>query len=235
MANMRNNLVLIILLLFTTGCTLPLIWDDPVELTEPPVVIEISPTTTEEPEQVNPVDPPGPTDTPLLPEASPTTQPVTPVLALETPAPPVPSTPTPIVLPYVLQPGSPVAVPNFSRPELGCDWLGVGGQVFDRRGQPQPSVVIALGGTLAGIEVDKLVVSGGAPIFGEGGYEVTLSERPIGTVGTIWIQLYDIDGEPLSEKYFFDTVNDCAQNLVLINFVEVAAQPFGIWLPMIAR
>jgi hypothetical protein len=143
--------------------------------------------------------------------------------------------PTPIVLPYILQPGSPVAVPNFSHPELGCKWLGVGGQVFDRRGQPQKSLIIEIGGTLAGIEIKSIVVSGGAAIFGEGGYELTLSERPIGSDRTLWIQLFDISGEAVSEQIFFSTFNDCGQNLILINFLEVPAQPYGIWLPMIER
>jgi hypothetical protein len=235
MPKLRFLVVLTYLLLVPTSCTLPLIWEDSEEVTEPPVVVEISPTATDQPKQDSPDEPLLPTNTPLEPVVSPTPKPATPVREQETPLPTPSLTPTPVVLPYVLQQGSPVAVPNFSRPELGCNWLGVGGQVFDRRGQPKKSIIVEVGGSLAGIDINKIVVSGGAAVYGEGGYELTLAERPIGTDGTLWIQLYDIAGEPLSERYYFSTYNDCAQNLILINFNEVLAQPYGVWLPIIER
>ena len=222
-------------MIISFGCSLPLIWDSPVTTVEPPIVVEISPTATERTTGVDGEGSPTPTDLPVQPVTTPTVVPTTPESQPETPVPAPTFAPTPEPPPYILQPGSPVAVPNFAHPELGCDWLGVGGQIFDRRGQPQKSVIVAVGGTMAGIEVDKLVVSGGAAIFGEGGFELKLSERPIGSEKTLWIQLFGISGDPLSDKVLFSTFNDCSQNLILINFLELPSLGFDIYLPMIAR
>lgn len=154
---------------------------------EPPIVVEISPTAIEGVNGTEPQASLTPTELPVQPAASPTPEPAIPDSQPETPEPGPSFTPTPELPPYILQPGSPVAVPNFAHPELGCDWLGIGGQIFDRRGRPQKSVIVEVSGTLAGIEINKLVVSGGAAIFGEGGYEIKLSERPIGSEETLWI------------------------------------------------
>jgi hypothetical protein len=130
-----------------------------------------------------------------------------------------------------MQPGSPVALPNFAQPQLGCGWMGVGGQIFDRNGKPVTSLIVQVGGILAGVQVDLLTVSGGATAFGEGGYEFTLAQRPLGSEGELWVQLFDLSGEQLSDQVYFDTFNSCDRNLVLINFLELPMDPFRIYLP----
>jgi hypothetical protein len=35
------------------------------------------------------------------------------------------------------------------------------------------------------------------------------------------VQLFDQSMAPLSERVFFDTYDDCSQNLILINFRQV--------------
>jgi hypothetical protein len=110
---------------------------------------------------------------------------------------------------------------NFIQPAAGCNWMGVGGQAFDLRGQPVSSLVVEVGGTLAGADVFHLELTGNETDLGPGGYLIVLSNRPIASIGSMWILLYDLDGQPLSNKIYFSTSQDCASNLILINFVEV--------------
>lgn len=208
--------------LLLTACTLPLVWEpQSTPMGERPPTSEfvtvgaLSPT---------PVSQPTPTpipDTPLpspsaLPD--PTTSPLTP-------------TPTPIPMRFVLQPGNPVAVADFGHTELGCNWMGVAGQVFDMRGRPIQSLVVEAGGTLAGAEVRALGVTGGAGQYGEGGYELKLSDRVLGSEGTLWVQVFSLSGEPLSERVFFDTYAACDRNLILVNFIERPVASHQSFLP----
>ena len=119
--------------------------------------------------------------------------------------------------------GSPSAVQNLFHPELGCDWMGVGGQVVDMSEAPVTGLIIRLGGNLPGVVLPQpmLSLTGVALNYGPGGYEFQLAEKPVGSKGSLWVQLLDQVGIPLSEKVAFDTFNDCGKNLILINFKQV--------------
>jgi hypothetical protein len=139
----------------------------------------------------------------------------------------VPSTPTaaPTATPipaeaYRLQPGSPVYLPFFRQPELGCAWTGVAGQIFDTEGEPVSGIVVVVEGALGDTPVDAVTVSGAAPAYGPGGYELQLGQQPIAAAGTLSLLLYDLDGVPLIQPLSFDTRAGCTQNLVLINFQQ---------------
>jgi hypothetical protein len=123
-------------------------------------------------------------------------------------------------MPYRLQPGTPRAIANFIQPDAGCNWMGVGGQAFDIHGQPVTFLVVEVGGTLAGADVFHLELTGNQTKLGPGGYLVTLSNRPIASSGSLWILLYDLAGQPLSNKIYFSTSQECDSNFILINFVE---------------
>lgn len=138
--------------------------------------------------------------------------------------------------PYRLQVGTPRLMANFIQPEAGCNWMGVGGQAFSLSGQPVTTLVVEVGGKLAGEDVFHLELTGNLTNLGPGGYLVTLSNRPIASIGTLWVLLYDLAGLPLTDKIYFSTTQDCANNFVLINFVE--ANPNTVpqaWLPMIGK
>jgi hypothetical protein len=119
---------------------------------------------------------------------------------------------------YQLQPGSPVALDNIFRPELGCNWMGVGGQVFGESGQPVGMLIVELGGSLNGKEVTALTLSGSASQWGPGGYEFNLAETPTLSVGSLWVQILSLEGRPLSQRVYFDTSDNCEQVAILINF-----------------
>ncbi len=143
----------------------------------------------------------------------------TPTRDPRTPAPT--STRTPVSqYAYVLQ-SSPLALQNFTRQELGCNWMGVGGQVFDLTGAPITSLEVHLGGSLAGKPMELITLTGLATLYGPGGYEFTLAEQPTASRGTLYLQLIGQGGLPLSDKIYFDTFANCNQALLLINFKQI--------------
>lgn len=101
--------------------------------------------------------------------------------------------------------------------------MGVGGQVVDLSGGPVTGLIIRLGGRLAERNLSQplLNLTGVARNYGESGYEFTLADHPIPSRGSLWLQLLDQSGFPLSDKFFFDTFDSCDKNLIIINFKQV--------------
>ncbi len=181
----------------------------------------------------------GPTDTPLptptwtatytpeptatyTPRPTATLPPTATFFSLITPS----NTPTATVpvqgYSFEIQQGSPVAIANIYHPELGCNWMGVGGQALDLSGGPMTGLVIRLGGTLQGRPMpDSMSLTGVEVNYGRAGYEFTLADKPIKSQNTLWLQLLNQAGVPLSEKVYFDTYEDCNRNLIVINFKQV--------------
>ncbi len=124
--------------------------------------------------------------------------------------------------PFEVQAGVPAYLSNIAYPDLGCSWLGVAGQVFDQKDTPIVNLGVSLTGTLGDTEIDELVLSGSAQLYGESGFEFTLAEMPIASSGTLSLQLLGDDGQALSDPIIFDTTEDCDQNLVLINLVQTS-------------
>lgn len=132
---------------------------------------------------------------------------------------------TEVSYPYTLQVMNPHYLGNFTRPELGCDWLGVGGQIFDLDGVVQKNIIIKAGGELDGKPViEEMTLPLAEPdidiAYGPGGFELTLANSPKESDATLWVQLFSLDGKPLSDQIFLITYEDCQRNLLLMNFVE---------------
>jgi len=171
---------------------------------------------------------PSPTPKPVLPPtwtptSSPTVKPTDTPQPTDTPEPtntPVPTADLESGTTFKLQDGSPSYEVNSNHPDAGCSWMGIGGQVFDKDGAPVPGILVEAGGSLAEIDVTGLTLSGMAPNYGEGGYEITLHDTPLASENAIWIQLLDQANLPLTEKIYFQTFDSCDSNLVHINFVQ---------------
>lgn len=132
------------------------------------------------------------------------------------------------------QVGTPAHIPNIARPDVGCSWTGVGGQIFDLSGKPVDKIVVEVEGTLGGKRVSATGMTGTNKNLGPGGYEVTLADQALASsAGALTVQLKDLNGNPISEKVQFQTSADCSKNLVLINFQEVPAGK--VHLPMLVR
>jgi len=185
-----------------------------IQVTKTPYLSPTSPTATST-KTPNPASPtPGNTSTPT-PTSTPT------ATSTFTPTPTYTATP----LPYSVQILNPYYLENFARNDLGCKWLGIAGQIFDSRGQVQTDIIIKAGGEINGIPVEEDMTM---PLtnpeidtaYGPGGYEITLGSAPADSDLTAWIQLYNLTGDPLTERIFFVTYNDCQKNLILMNFSE---------------
>ncbi|MBW8010203.1 MAG: hypothetical protein FVQ83_03025 [Chloroflexi bacterium] len=124
-------------------------------------------------------------------------------------------------LPYEMQVGNPIYLAStIYHPDLGCSFLGVGGQAFDMNGSPVQGFIIRLTGTLNGDFLEFLTRTGAATQYGPGGYEIKISDQPAESTNDLRIVLLDQESVPISEPVFFDTFDDCNRNVVLINFVE---------------
>ena len=97
--------------------------------------------------------------------------------------------------------------------------MGIAGQVFDLQGEARLGLTVRVGGLK--VEPGILETTTGLTIaYGPGGYEIKISDNPIDSSQTYWIQIIDENGTVITEKYYFDTYNDCARNLIVLNFIS---------------
>jgi hypothetical protein len=171
---------------------------------------------------------PTPTNTPAISlgeEWTATPQPTE--VPTDTPTPEPTETPVPTATetspghPFALQVGSPTLIQNFVNGQ-GCEWMGVFGQIFNIDNQPILELSVRLGGELEGLDpIDMTALSGSAPDLGPGAYLFNIADQPIASEGTLWIQLDDGGGNPLSEKIYLTTSDSCTENLVMVNWRQV--------------
>jgi hypothetical protein len=107
---------------------------------------------------------------------------------------------------------------SYYYPEAGCNWLGVAGQVVDKNNAPVMYLFLHLGGTLNSQTVDSYSLTGTKPGYGMAGFEFYLGDKPVASSGTLWIQVLDQSSQPLTDRVYIDTYNDCNKNLVLLRF-----------------
>ena len=188
----------------------------PASATAPPA--ETAAPTEEPTRAPTETEPPAPTATATQPPtatAKPTRTPTR--MPTDTPEP----TATEVVYDYRLQAGSPSYLANFAHPEDGCDWLGVAGHAFNGEGEALKQLVVKATGTLNGKAlIDQMALTGSAAAYGPGGYELQLGDSPAETSGEVKVQLFDLDGNPLSDQVALDTYDSCGLNLILVNFQE---------------
>jgi hypothetical protein len=151
---------------------------------------------------------PTPTQT-ATPTQTPTVTPTTTATALVSPT----------GFPFIVQP-EPYAIENIAN-DAKCKWMGVAGQVFDLNAAPFVLQNIHLEGQLAGLLVSLDTLSGSATQIGPAGYVFNLSDHPIASNKTLWIQLRDTAGLPLSDKFYLTTFEACDKNQVLVNWRQV--------------
>lgn len=132
-------------------------------------------------------------------------------------------TPSPPQFPYMLQPGSPVRVQSFLYPEEACNWEGIGGQVFDRNGQPVTNLVVRIYGLYNGAPLYANALTGVSQKLGPGGYEYKLGSKPATPTASLTVQVFSLTGEALSYPVVVTTGGICDSNLTLVNFREVTS------------
>ncbi|MFU8826763.1 MAG: hypothetical protein ACNA70_04645 [Brevefilum sp.] len=155
------------------------------------------------------------------PELITSTPTLTPTFAPEILPPTITPSPTRALLPYILI-GEPEYMSSaLIRPSLGCDWLIIAGQVWNLQDAPVRGLSLHLFGALDGYTIDRFSLTGSAPDYGQSGYEFQLENLSVDSQDTLFIQLFDADGNALSNPYGLETFNDCQKNLILVNFKQV--------------
>lgn len=124
-------------------------------------------------------------------------------------------------MPFVVKGSPQVLSNNLLHPELDCEALIIGGEVWDLQDAPMIGLTVHLGGTLGQYEVDFYTLTGSVDIYGESGYEFILENPRLASEDTLWIQLEDPSGLPLSSRNYLKTSASCQENLILVNFKQV--------------
>lgn len=118
---------------------------------------------------------------------------------------------------FMVEAGSPTYQPS----PKGCAWLGVAGVVYDATHSPLNNLFVDVGGKFGDQTVQSEVVTGPIHTTAGGEFEFRLADKPTLSLNSLWIQLFDANKVPLSDKLVFNTYEGCDRNLVQINFVEV--------------
>jgi hypothetical protein len=151
------------------------------------------------------------TGTPVPPTATVTSTPT------ETPTPT--NTPPASAYKYVLRGTPAVLSGQVIHPDDGCK-LWVAGQALDMKGAPVVGITVQMGGSLDK-PVYLLSLTGTALQYGQGGYEFILAEKSVASKQSVWVQLLDQEGYPLSGRVYIDTFDGCEKNLILVNYKQV--------------
>jgi hypothetical protein len=122
-----------------------------------------------------------------------------------------PPPPTRSNYPFALQNNEIVFTQYFG--SAGCNWLGMAGLVLDKEENPIVGLPVVLnGGGLQNI----VTYSGNAPDYGESGWEHAVDVKV--KEGDFTVQLYNNQGQPISDQIQVRTRADCRGNLVMIVF-----------------
>lgn len=140
----------------------------------------------------------------------------TPTLTLGPTLPPLVSGPTESPFPFAAR-DQVVFTQNFAN-TAGCNWQGIGGQVFDLNGQPLVNIRVHVFGS----GVDLFAVSGSNTLYGVSGWEIQLTNGI--TTNSYVVELQSAQGTIISPQIAITFPADCARNLAVTNFVQT--RPF---------
>lgn len=184
-----------------------------------------------------------PTITPLQPDATWTLAPTNAPTASNTPRPTFTLEPTNTLL-VLVTPNTPTNTPSPTRtvrptgvpygntvryfdsttfrPETSCGDFLVAGQALDSKNNHITGLIVKLGGSLPGKSLNPALttLTGIVPIYGPSGFEFSLDIAPVASNKTMWIQLFNQSGAPLSEQLYLVTYSDCDKNLILVQFKQ---------------
>jgi hypothetical protein len=174
----------------------------------PAATVEPTATNTRSPRETPTITPtfPPPTNTP--------TNTPTPT-ATDTPGPSPTPTNTRAPYQFTKEEASPMYLQNFAN-NAGCNWLGVAGEVLNLNRNPVGNGQYRV--HIWGSGIDERVPVGGAPAYGDSGYEQFVFDAPV--IRDYNVQLETSSGSIVSQVYTVQTRASCNQNLLILNFVQ---------------
>lgn len=128
---------------------------------------------------------------------------------------------TPEPMPFILFGDPDTIASTIFYPNSDCKWLIIGGQVVDLKNEPVLGLTLHLFGELGGVMIDQQVVSGSTSTYGESGFDFRLEGLVVTSTDTLFLQLVDTNGLPLSNAYGLQTYEDCQKNMLIIKFQQV--------------
>jgi hypothetical protein len=131
------------------------------------------------------------------------------------------ATATPEPMPFILFGDPDTIASTIFYPSSDCKWLFIGGQVVDLKNEPVLGLTLRLFGELGGVAIDQQVVSGSTETYGESGFEFRLEGLVVTSSDSLFLQLVDTNGLPLSNAYGLQTYEDCQKNMLIIKFQQV--------------
>jgi len=123
------------------------------------------------------------------------------------------------VSPFAVLSGAPLFSPAFLHADPPCAWMGAAGQVFSTDGKPLSGLIVHVIGSAGESAVDVIAYTGAETGYGPGGFELKLSDQAL--PGAFWIQVLDVEGNLLTEPFYFEMSGNCEENLAVINFAQV--------------
>ncbi|MHB8132813.1 MAG: hypothetical protein ACYDH1_01205 [Anaerolineaceae bacterium] len=111
---------------------------------------------------------------------------------------------------------NPAYLSNFLNPEKSCEITELVGQVFGEHGEPLEGMVVIVKDHETELPLEYIGYSGVSQSIGPAGYEIVLTS--ISSQKKLSIQLFNKDGEILSDSFELDVFPDCEKNLVVVNF-----------------
>ena len=92
--------------------------------------------------------------------------------------------------------------------------------MWDLRESPLKGLIVKLTGSYGGGMVELSSESGEVEIYGQSGYGFVIDNKQIKS-DTLYIQLFDAQGNPLSAKVNLSISGECDGNLLLVNYKQV--------------
>lgn len=96
-----------------------------------------------------------------------------------------------------------------------CGWFGVAGEVLNIDGSPRPATLVHVYGP----GVDRYVLSGSDPRYGDAGFEVPI-RADIAELNLFYVRIEDGFGNPLSPELVVDFSSGCGTNVIMATFTQ---------------
>lgn len=116
--------------------------------------------------------------------------------------------------------GTPTAYVDFIHSPRNCDYVFVGGEVWDLQEAPVFGARIILGGLYGESTIEMEAESGDVSAYGRSGFEFAIPNQNLAS-SSVYIQMVDDAGEALSSRTPLPISDSCEQNLIIVNFKQV--------------